>query len=146
MSNYDQLGKLYDKAEKIIGVRYSVYNAGLDGKDWIEAVEIQFEDTIATINVESDFDTLHVELSEMKVSSDCYIKIATSLKPWNDKIGRSLSWVWLLRNQQGYEDGIRFEFSSKDGEKSRLIITLISIASSIEIYVSQKINLTELND
>ncbi len=143
MSNYDRIGKLYDKTEKLVGVKYSIYDAGLDGKDWIDAVEMQFEDTIATIYVEPDFDTLHIELSELKVGSDCYPKVATSLKPWDDAVGRTLGWIWLLRNQQGYEDGLRFEFSQNEKGKPPTIITLITIASSIEIYHSQKINLTE---
>jgi hypothetical protein len=137
MSNYEQVGALYDKAEKLIGVRYSVFDAGLDGKDWIEAVEMQFEGAVATVYVESDFDTLRLELSGMKVGSDCYIKVATLTEPWDKVAGRSLSWIWLLTNQQGYEDGLRFEFSAKDNETST-IITLIGIASSIQMYLSQR--------
>ncbi len=138
MSNYDQIGKLYDKAEKLIGVKYSVFDAGLDGKDCIEAIEMQFESSVSTIYVESDFDTLQIKLSEMEIGSDCYIKIATSLEPWKEAVGRSLAWIWLLNNQQGYEDGIRFEFSSKDEDQTEVIITLIGIATSIQIYSSQK--------
>jgi hypothetical protein len=137
MSNYDQIGALYDKAEKLIGVRYSVFDAGLDGKDWVEAVEMRFESTVATVYVESDFDTLCLELREMKVGSDCYIKDATSVKPWDGALGRQLSWIWSLRNQQGYEDGLRFEFSSKEKE-TPTIITFIGMASSIQMYLSQE--------
>jgi hypothetical protein len=140
MSNYDQIGTLYDKAEKLIGVRYSLFDAELEGQDWIEAIEMRFENTVATIYVESDFDTLRLELSEMKVDSDCYITDATSVKPWDSVVGKHLSWIWLLRNQQGYEDGIRFEFSSKEREIPT-IITLIGIASSIQMYTSQELKI-----
>jgi hypothetical protein len=137
MSNFDQISKLYDRTEKLIGVRYSVFDAGSEGQDWIEAIEMRFESTVATIYVESDFDTLRLELSEMNVGLDCYIKVATTFKLWEGALGKSLSWVWLLTNQQGYEDGFRFEFSSKEKESST-IITLIGIASSIQMYTSQK--------
>lgn len=120
MSNYDQIGTLYDKAEKLIGVRYSVFDNRLDGPDWIDAIEMRFETTVTTIYVEPDFDTLRLELSEMKVGSDCYIKVATSVKPWDDVVGRPLAWVWLLTNQQGYEDGFRFEFSTTERERRHL--------------------------
>lgn len=140
MSNYDRIGTLYDKTDKLIGVRYSVFDVGVDGRDWIEAIEMQFESTVATIYVEPDFDTLCLELSEMKVDSDCYINVATSANPWNNVIGRSLSWIWLLKNQQGYEDGMRFEFSAKEG-KTPTIITLVGIASSIQIYLSQEVSI-----
>lgn len=137
MSNFNQISKLYDRTEKLIGVRYSVFDAGSEGQDWIDAIEMRFESTIATIYVESDFDTLHLELSEMKVGSDCYIKVATTFKPWEGALGKSLSWIWLLTNQQGYEDGLRFEFSAKENE-TPTIITLIAIASSIQMYSSQR--------
>ena len=140
MSNQDQISKLYDKAEKLIGVRYSIFDAGSDGQDWIEAIEMQFESTVATVYVESDFDTLRLELGEMKVSQNCYIKIATTLKLWEGALGKSLSWIWLLTNQQGYEDGFRFEFPSKEKEPST-IITLIGIASSIQMYLSQRFHI-----
>lgn len=139
MSNYDEIGTLYDKAEKLLGVRYSVFDAGLDGKDWIDAIEMRFEnDTIATIYVEAEFDTLRLELSEMKLNEDCSIKVATSVKPWNEVLGRNLSWIWLLSNQQGYEDGLRFEFSTIESDKTSRVITLIGIASSIKMYLSQE--------
>jgi hypothetical protein len=144
MSNYETLGTLYDKAEKLIGVRYSVYDGGLTGQDSIDAVEMRFERTVATIYIEPEFDTLCVELTEMKVGSGCYIKVATSLNPWDWLVGRPLSWIWLLRNQQGYEDGFRFEFSVKETDKTPRIITLIGIASAIQIYISQKVNLNGL--
>jgi hypothetical protein len=142
ISNYDQIGTLYDTADKLIGVRYSVYDAGLNGQDWIDAIEMRFEnDTIATIYVEAEFDTLRLELSEVKLNEDCSIKVATSVKPWADVVGGALAWMWLLTNQQGYEDGFRFEFSSKKEEGKYTIITLLGIASRIEIYLSEKINL-----
>jgi Family of unknown function (DUF6334) len=137
-SNYDQIGTIYDKGEKLVSVRYSVFDAELDGADWIEAVEMQFENIVFTVSVEPDFDTLRVELSEMNVNSDCYIKVATSVKPWDGFIGKRLAWIWLLTNQQGYEDGLRFEFSSKENELK--IVTLIGIASSIKLFLSQEIN------
>lgn len=138
MSNYDQIGILYDKTEKLVGVRYSIFDAGLDGRDWIDAIEMQLESTIATIYVEPDFDTLRLELSEMRVGADCYSSITTFTTPWSNIIGKCLSWIWLLTNQQGYEDGMRFQFSANEGETPQ-IITLIGIASSIKIYLSNEL-------
>jgi Family of unknown function (DUF6334) len=135
----EQIGILYDKAEKLIGVQYSVFDAGVDAVDWVEAVETQFENIVFTIYVGSDFDTLRVELNEMKLNSDCYKKVATSLKPWDGLIGMQLAWIWLLTNQQGYHDGLRFEFSAKENEKELKIVTLIGIASSIQLFLSREI-------
>jgi Family of unknown function (DUF6334) len=139
MSNYENIGLLCDKTEKLLEVRYSVFDSDSGGTDWIEAVEIRFENIVATIYVESDFDTLRVELDEVKVSSDCHIKVVTSEKPWNVLIGRKVAWIWLLTNQQGYEDGLRLEFTSTQKKKELKIVTLIGIASSIQLFLSQEI-------
>jgi len=138
MSNREKIEILYENAEKLTGVKYSVFDAGRDGPDWITAVEMRFENTVATVYVGPDYDTLRVELTEMKVDSDCYTKLVTSMIPWDGLIGRPISWIWLLKNQQGYEDGIRFEFLSREKEIP-IIITMIGIASSIKIYLSQEI-------
>jgi hypothetical protein len=143
MSNYNQIGTLYDKAEKLVGVRYSIYDAGFNEQNWIDAIEMQFENIVATIYVEAEFDTLRLELSEMKLNEDCFIKVATSLTPWAEAVGGSLAWIWLLKNQQGYEDGFRFQFSLKNQERKHTIITLLGIASSIEIYLSTQISTEE---
>lgn len=138
-SNYDQIGILWEKVEKLVSVRYSVFDAGTDGLDWIEAIEMRFEHSVATIYVEADFDTLRLELSDMKIGSDSYAQDATSLRPWQSVLNRPLSWIWVLTNQQGYEDGFRFEFAMSEGEKVSGIITLIGIASSIQIFSSESI-------
>ncbi|MBL8204347.1 MAG: hypothetical protein JNM09_08960 [Blastocatellia bacterium] len=141
MSNSNQIRALFEAAGKLLAVRYSVYNSGLNRKDWIDAVELQFEGVVVTIYAETDFDTIQIELSELRVREDCYVKEATSLNPWDKVTGKLLEWIWLLINQQGYEDGYRFEFSSK-GVKE--VITFVVIASRIQIYHSEEIKLSEM--
>jgi hypothetical protein len=140
MPNYDLIGVLYDTAQELVGVRYSMYDAGSEGQDGIDAIELRFEVGVtATVYVEVEFDTLRLELSEMELGEDHYSKDAITLEPWRNVLGGTVSWIWLLTNQQGYEDGIRFELSSADGHKESSI-TLIGMASKIEIYSSKKIN------
>lgn len=118
-----------------------MYDAASNGGDWIDAIELRFENgTVATVYVDSEFDTLRLELKEIEVREDCYVRDATPSVPWTEALGRSLSWVWILTNQLGYEDGFRFEFSSNDELKKDRAITLIGIASSIQIYSSEKIH------
>lgn len=138
MSNYDRIGTLYDKVEKLVGVRYAVFDDDSEGRVFVTAVEMRFESIVATVYVEPDYDTLRLELGEMRVDPDCIAKAATSTEPWAKAVGKTLSWIWLLTNQQGYEDGFRFEFAGREKE-SPTVITLIGIASSIEMYVSQRL-------
>jgi hypothetical protein len=116
MSNYDQMGMLHDTAGNLVAVRYSIYDAGPDGQDWIDAVEIRFEGGTLTVR------------------EGCYVKSATTVKPWIATVGRSPTWIWLLTNQQGYEDGLRFEFSMSQQQEELNVITLVVIASGIQIF------------
>jgi hypothetical protein len=38
MSNYDHIGMLHDTAGNLVAVRYSIYDAGPDGQDWIDGL------------------------------------------------------------------------------------------------------------
>lgn len=52
--------------------------------------------------------------------------------PWSLAIGKSLLWSWVLHNQQGYFDGIQFEFANNVEDKST-IIQLVAIGSGIDL-------------
>lgn len=138
MSNQDQIGVLYDRTGELLGVKYSIFEPESGGVESIDAIEFSFtEGGIATLYVESEFDTLRLELAEMVMREDCVIRDATAITPWADLMGERLAWIWLLKNQQGYEDGFRFEFSSS----SKRAVTFVAIASKIDIYLSDRIDL-----
>ena len=143
MSNYDLLGVLYDTAGKLVAVRYSIYDTKPNGKDWIDAIEMRFEGAVASAYADRDFDTIRLELGELTIRENCYVKIATSLKPWETVVGTSPVWIWLLTNQQGYEDGLRLEFSSIQENRRGNVITLVVIASAILVYSSREHSFTE---
>ncbi len=143
MSNYDQIGRLFDAGERLGAVRYSMFDVGSsDGQDWIDAVELQFEGgTIASIYVDSEFDCLRLEFGEIEIREQCYAIDASGAIPWAQVLGRNVSWIWLLTNHQGYEDGLRLEFSGDAKDKEENIVTLIGIASKIEVFSSTKVSL-----
>lgn len=62
--------------------------------------------------------------------------------PWQWVIGKPVRWVWNMVNQQGYLDGLQFEFS-ENVEKESLVIQLMAIASAIEVNL--RINLNQIN-
>src|SRR5215470_17112601 len=41
-NNYDRIGTLHDTAGKLVEVQYSLYDAGRDAQDWIDAIELRF--------------------------------------------------------------------------------------------------------
>src|SRR5262245_20714456 len=52
-------------------------------------------------------------------------------------------WIRVLANQQGYEDGLRMEFSSIMARSASNVLTLVVIASGIKIYSSRELRLTD---
>jgi len=69
---------------------------------------MRFEGAVASAHAEVDTDTIRIELGELTIRENCYVKSATLVKPWDTVVGASLDWIWLLTNQQGYEDGLRY--------------------------------------
>lgn len=138
MSNEERVGILYDRVGTLLGVKYSIFDAGPDGLDWIDAIEFTFTGgSFATVYAESDFDTVRLELEGMVSRDGCYIRDVTEVAPWMELIGGRLTWIWVLTNQQGYQDGLRLEFSFVSGG----VVTLLVIASGIQIYSSERIPL-----
>jgi hypothetical protein len=87
MSNYDHMWMLHDTAGNLVAVRYSIYDAGPDGQDWVDAVEIRFEGATASVYAEPDFDTIRLELGDLTVREGCYVKSVTTVKPWVAVVG-----------------------------------------------------------
>lgn len=56
--------------------------------------------------------------------------------PWSACIGLGARWLWELTNQQGYTDGLRFEFGEAN-KPFEVVVELIVLACEIEIFVAQ---------
>jgi hypothetical protein len=140
VSNHERIGILYDTAGPLVRVRYALFNhdIGEVGDDWITAIELTFEGVVASIYAEGALDTVRLELETMTVLDRC--RTIPAVSPWSRAIGGSLTWIWLLRNQQGYEDGLRFQFSTSG---SAVDIALIVIGSGLRVYESRVIRAHE---
>jgi len=53
--------------------------------------------------------------------------------PWQSAIGKPVRWIWTMVNQQGYLDGLQFEFANDITQKP-VVLQLIAMASGINIY------------
>jgi hypothetical protein len=100
----------------------------------LAAIRLNFGEVVVVIVAQED-DTLAIFGAEWK-PDDSRI-IANSLDavfPWNSAIGKPLMWSWQMINQQGYADGIQFEFA-KDVDDSAVEIQVVAVAS--ELIVKQ---------
>jgi hypothetical protein len=88
------------------------------------------------IKVNCDYDTIEIN-NKLFNNSICY-RLFTPKTLWSDVIGKKIIWVWQIKNQQGYTDGIQIEF------QGRTIIQIIAIASCL--YTKNVIEVQEINN
>ena len=54
--------------------------------------------------------------------------------PWIKCIGKPMRWFWVMENNQGYLDGVQFEFATNVSDEAN-IVQLVGIASRLDIRV-----------
>lgn len=93
--------------------------------------EVEFVFTHGTVLIAArDDDT--VEMSEGNLTHTHRVDLA-SLRPWSDAISsRGLGWIWLMKNQNGYLDGIQLQFLRHDGS---FTVQMICEASELSVGV-----------
>ncbi len=93
--------------------------------DEAAVIELVFQSLNCAILANEDTDEI-----EISSNYDLTAFVRTDIKPiFNEFYGHSLAWVWKLINQQGYRDGLKFEF-----KECSSAIELIVLASSIKFY------------
>jgi len=75
-----------------------------------------------------------VTIGQLEVEPVEVVEEVGGLPPWSKCIGLDVSCAWRLTNQQGYSDGVRFEFG-KPSEKSKVLLELLVVASAIQLFV-----------
>ncbi len=101
----------------------------------IVKVAIVFSSSTLTISADGFADEIRLAVSDTSAADLSSGTDESSSYPWDLALGRELSSGWSLTNQQGYEDGVRFEFSSLH-RQPRTVIEMIVAASALEVYHS----------
>ena len=101
------------------------------GSGFITAVALIFERFTLYVAALSDDDSISVGLEPLPSDDDCVTDISTQQSPWHRVSSFECQWAWLLTNQQGYTDGVRFEFRTDTGCR---VIELLVAASQIHYY------------
>lgn len=94
-----------------------------------DQVVLSFEQGVVTIVAQGDDDTVEVRQG---LGTAVHRYVLTDTEPLSRFVGHGAQWVWLLRNQQGYQDGFQIEFKS---EGDYLAVQLICEASMLRIAV-----------
>lgn len=127
----DTLAKIYDHGGRLVGVTQTLFEGD---PRFVTAVGLRFESLSAIFRAVPDNDTLAVSLESLIPEPSETLIDASQSAPWSGCVGFSICWAWRLTNQQGYSDGVRFEFSEQ-GTESRAVIELIVAASAIQAFV-----------
>ena len=124
------LAEIYDEESRLVGVSYALFDGE---RHFITAVEMRFESFSATFRAIPDDDTLTVSLGAIDLDSDELLIDVSKSELWSQCLRSRIPWLWRLTNQQGYDDGVRIEFT-KPEEKFIFIVEFIVMASSIKIF------------
>ncbi len=101
----------------------------------IGAIKLWFQKEVFLVIVKPDDDSLEItkEHIDRVLEEEGYKSTQMSNEmPWKLAIGNHVRWIWTLVNQQGYLDGLQFEFADNISQE-QVIIQLIAIASRIDI-------------
>ena len=125
----EALQKASDDGNRLVSVREALLEPGYS---LISDIELEFEGCTVVVSAIEEFDTISISLSTLP-ESRAFTPAANQF--WQGCIGKQLQWAWLLKNHQGYIDGVRLEFFDPDSPGS-VIGELIVAASSLQLYVS----------
>lgn len=94
-------------------------------------VKLVFHASILFVGVNADDDTIVLSVKPPATSPGENWEAATSLLA--RAIGKRVRWCWRMQNNQGYGDGIQFEFCADPGD-SDVLIQIIAIASKLALW------------
>jgi hypothetical protein len=104
-----------------------------DGTSFIEQAILQLDNNYLVINVNPDTDEIVTSvLDKNPVNTNAANVLFVSRHPDNfmhDALGHKLTWCWIMTNNQGYSDGIQFQFNDP---KNRTI-QFVALASRLDI-------------
>lgn len=107
---------------------------------YIRFIKLIFQKGIFFITVQED-DSLELteNIAESILEEDGLEKINVSDElPWKLSIGKSVLWARTMVNQQGYFDGLQFDFANNVSQEP-VIIQLISMPAHIDIFTVKRV-------
>ena len=96
----------------------------------IELIFLKFSKSDVYVYVNQEDDTLVVDQRHPQISEE--LNQFTPHKIWEEAYGQHIRWYWNMVNNQGYEDGLQFEFA-QDVNDNPICLQLIAIASTISV-------------
>ena len=126
MTNCEPIQAVYHSQQPLMSVEGYYFEGTL-----LRAICLVFENRSLFFFAQDD-DSLGVSTSKDAIpDDDLQVHDITASAHWSLAVGRTMTWVWRLTNQQGYLDGIQFEFSKDSYNKSWQVQILI-VAGAVQ--------------
>lgn len=107
MTLLTELQRLCDEAGPLLAVRETRFEGSAD---FVTGYDFAFANLSARLLADGEFDTIRLVIAPGDVPTDSAALDVSANAPWTRAIGLELVWAWALTNQQGYTDGLRFQF------------------------------------
>lgn len=136
--NAEALSRICGDAGALRAVHYVLFD---DSPSLLVGVIFDFETLNATMLAESTYDEILIRLAPYDLESDEKLLTVSGRSPWNELCGLRIRWAWEMTNQQGYNDGLRFEFGDPEtGEKGETVEMLVA-ASAIQVSLARSVTI-----
>ncbi len=96
------------------------------------AIVLEFDRTSVSFAVGADDSINTVDSRPLETDQDYRVSDISGLSPWDESIGLPLLWSWTLTNQQGYNDGVQFDFAQDGGSRS-VLIQILGLAGEVKV-------------
>ncbi len=109
---FESFAELFCSRQQLVSVegQFIVYDDP-PGPPLLVAIKLYFENISILAIVQND-DSIELRVNGCFVDApDHEVRVLNELAPWNAAISRPLLWAWMMINQQGYFDGLQFDFA-----------------------------------
>ena|ERR1043165_4736255 len=127
MSNLDVLHQVAGTGGPLREVSASMLD------DCMNELRFVFDDFALVVSADGEYDTVLLAIDDDVREPKTAVRALTDAAWCQPAIGVPLRWGWELTNQQGYADGVRFEFADPNAGTA-VVIELIVVASTFHVY------------
>lgn len=126
MSDKQFIEEIIRAREALIDVKYfSYFDQGI-----VEILRLNFNKSHLYVSVNGEDDTIRIE-RDFPGKDEDWCQFAPH-ETWKNAYGKPILWLWYMENNQGYEDGLQFEFAQDAADKS-ICVQIIAVASQLSI-------------
>lgn len=126
------LARFWNAESTLVSVSCTRFVGDKVDHPFITSISLEFNHATIVFRVDPDTDTIVTSIGKIASQPNEEIIAMDRMLPWSNCLNRHLSWGWELTNQQGYFDGVRLEFKSK--EEVSTVVEMVAVASGLRVF------------